>query len=442
MSKEIGIECLEEVSKTLGITVQEAKASFDVWMYDTFPDIMAECETTDGLDDEDYNHFADAYALATMPRTGGGGGGEEWAGMFIGFVRRFDMMRRKRDMAIDIATADLGGAINNGFTYNGNKVGIGRAFIENGVWNCEHSKGTYVSKDTSDAKPNWVIPLNEQVSIAMLKTDNTPQMAYSVKSVWTFLGNSKESILEEGPMVLTVEGSWEAAKHDWPLWKPCLIRGKYDESGWNDSGPTFTVSNSNTTYGLDWVPHNLGEQAAAMFAPEQYLALASDHTVNLKDLLEHHLTNRTESFVDSNGNQRYNGPLTIAVGGVMDINHEGKESQWDSTGRDYYLSLSTQVLRRENPNARIGVSVSGLLHDNFNGMNVKKNGVWLPYARGSRVWVVGQTDTYTNQDGVDVVKINAHGIYAIPAKSIPAQKPSEDSNNLGNLDGFGVGGDE
>lgn len=439
MTRELGDECIDEAAKTLGVSREEAEASFEAWMKETFPETWEE-----GLDDEDYNHFADMWYLAVSPRTSSGGsGGEEWVGMFIGFDRRFDMMKRKREMVIDVATANLSGAIANGFTYNGNKVGIGRAFIQNGVWNVEHSTGTYVSKDPVDGgSPDWVITLNEKLSVAMLKADNTPQKAYSVKSLWAFHGNTKEKFLLEGPRLVTAEGAWEAATHDWSLWQPITVRGKFDEEGWNGAGPTLSISNANATYGLDWVTDKKKLEAAeALFNPQQYLTTVNTG-VNLKDLLDYHLDNRRESYIDKNGVQRYDGPCVVIVGGVMDINHEGREAQWDPTGRDYWLSISSQLLRRENPNSRVGIKVSGVLHDDFNALSVLKNGEWLPFARGSRIWVVGRTNSYTNQDGDEVVNVDAQGIYAIPNKSICAEIPSEGSNDLDNLSGFGIGGDE
>ena len=447
MSKEIGNECIDEAANILGVERAEALDSFGSWMNETFPEMWAEYgNDVLNMDDEDYAHYADMFVLAIRPSGGGagmgGGKGEEWVGMFIGFDRRQDLMKRKRDMAIDIATADIGGAIRNGFTYNGNKVGIGRAFTAEGVWRIEHSQGTYISDKKSDNTPSWVIPINEKVNIAMLKPDNTPTLAYMTKAVWTFHGNTKEKFLTEGPTTIKVENQWEAADHNWSLWKPICVKGEFDAEGWNNTGPTLSIGNPACTYGLDWVPEQNRDAAESLFVPQQFLTTCGDALVNLKDLLEHHLENRQESYVDRNGNQRYDGPLVVVVGGVMDINHEGRESQWDPTGRDYYLSISNQILRRENPNARVGIGVSGIHHDKFNALNVFKNDEWLPYARGSRIWVVGRTDSYTNTNGEDVVKINAQGIYAIPNKSIPAQKPSEDSNDLGGLSGFGVGGDE
>lgn len=445
--RAIGDECINEASTILGVGFEEAIESFGSWMGETFPEMWADCEANPmNLDDEDYNHYADMFVLAVRPTggsgVGAGGKGEEWVGAFIGFDRRQDLMKRKRDMAIDLATADLTGAINNGFNYNGNKVGIGRAFTKDGKWHVEHSRGVFISDKPADSQPSWAIPINEKVNIAMLKPDNTPTLAYMTKAVWTFHGNTKEKFLSEGPMTLKVEAQWEAADHDWKLWQPVLVKGEFDAEGWNNSGATLSISNPACAYGLDWVPEQNRGAAESLFKPEQFLTTCGDALVNLKDLLDHHLTHRRESYVDRNGTQRYDGPLVVVVGGVMDINHEGRESQWDSTGRDYYLSVSNQVLRREDPNARVGIGVNGLLHDKFNAMNVLKGGEWLPYARGSRIWVVGRTDSYTNTNGDDIVKINAQGIYAIPKKSIPAQKPSEDSNDLGNLGGFGVGGDE
>ena len=443
--RDMGNECIDEAAGILGISREEALNSFGAWMNETFPEMWEEAGSVDGLDDDDFNQFSDLYVLAIRPSGGGGlggGKGEEWVGAFIGFDRRSDLMRRKREMAVDIATADLTGSIRNGFTYNGKKVGIGRAFTAEGVWRVEHAQGVYISDKKADEMPAWVIPINEKVNIAMLKPDNTPTIARMVKAVWTFHGNTKEKFLQEGPITIKVEGSWEAAEHNWPLWTPVTIKGEFDPEGWNQSGATLSVSNPACEFGLDWVPEANRAAAEGLFVPEQFLTTCGEANVNLGDLLDHHMDNRRESYVDRNGTQRYDGPLVVVVGGVMDINHEGRESQWDPTGRDYYMSVSNQVLRREDPNARVGVGVTGLLHDNFHAMDVLKGGEWLPYARGSRVWIVGRTDSYTNTNGNDVVKINAQGIYAVPKKSIPAAKASPEANDLGNLGGFGVGGDE
>lgn len=445
-NRDTGNECLEEAKSILGFEeIDEASLAFGSWMKENFPEMWEEAgNTATNLDDEDFNHFADMFVCSIGRSAGGSGGGSgtEWSGMVIGFERRFDMMEKKRNMAIDVATADIGMAIKNGFNYNGKKWGIGRVYPEDGVWKVEHSQGTFISKEKADSSPNWLIPLNERVKIAILKPDNTPGMAYGVKSVWVFHGNTQEKFLSEGPRTVILEGSWEAAKTDFDLWRPITVRGEIDEEGWNDSGPTLTVSNPNVVYGYEWVPEGKKREAAkALFAPEQYLTTTGDACINLKDVIDYHEENKKPAYVDKNGVQRYNGALVCVVGGVMDINHEGKETQWDSTGRDFYLSISNQVLRRENPNARVGVKVSGVLHDDHHAMEMKKNGEWVKFARGSRVWVVGRTNVYQTTDGETRANVEAVGIYAVPKKSIPYQEPSADSNDLGNLNGFGVGGD-
>ncbi len=113
MSKEIGNECIDEAANILGVERAEALDSFGSWMNETFPEMWAEYgNDVLNMDDEDYAHYADMFVLAIRPSGGGagmgGGKGEEWVGMFIGFDRRQDLMKRKRDMAIDIATADIG----------------------------------------------------------------------------------------------------------------------------------------------------------------------------------------------------------------------------------------------------------------------------------------------------------------------------------------------
>lgn len=442
--RKIGNDCIEEARVILGLeSTEDAHTAFGSWMNECFPDMWEEAGSVEGLEDDDFNHFADGWVCAIGRSTGSGGGkGEAWSGMLIGFERRFDMMERKRNMAIDTAIADIGSAIKNGFNYNGKHWGIGRVFASDGVWKVEHKNGTFVSKEKAESKPNWLINLNEKINICILKPDNTPGMAYGVKSMWFFHGNTQEKFLSEGPRLVKLEGSWDAANTDWDLFRPITLRGTIDEEGWNGSGPTLSISNPNAEYGLEWVAEGQKrETAAKLFKPDQYLSTATNNTVNLKDLLEHHMDNRVESYVNKNGIQQYDGPLCVVVGGVMDVNHEGRESQWDATGRDYYLSISNQLLRREDPNARVGVKVQGLLHDNHHAMEMNRKGEWVRFARGSRIWVVGRTNTYETTDGETRLNIEACGIYAVPNKSIPYQKPSTESNDLGNLGGFGVGGD-
>ena len=67
------------------------------------------------------------------------------------------------------------------------------------------------------------------------------------------------------------------------------------------------------------------EAAKALFAPEQYLTTTGDACINLKDVIDYHEDNKKPAYVDKNGVQRYNGALVCVVGGVMDINHEGKK---------------------------------------------------------------------------------------------------------------------
>jgi len=444
MERNNGNECLKEAQQILGLeTEKETSLAFGSWMKESFSEMWSDAdENMDNLDDEDFNHFTDNFVCAIGRSSGSGSGkGTEWVGMVLGFERRFDLMEKKRNVAIDTALGDLSTAIRNGFNYNGKNWGIGRVYPEEGIWRVEHKSGTFISKEKSDAKPNWLIPINEKINICMLKHDNTPGMAYGVKSVWTFHGNTKEKFLSEGPRTVILEGAWDAAIVDFDLWRPITLRGEIDEEGYNGAGATLSVGNPNVVYGLDWVSEGQKrDRAISLFNPEQYLATTGDACLNLKDLIDYHEDNKTKAYVDKNGNQRYNGPLVCVVGGVMDVNHEGKDNQYDPTGRDFYLSISNQLLRRENPNARVGVKISGVLHDTHHGMEMKKDGEWFRFARGSRIWVVGRTNVYQTTDGETRCNVEASGVYAVPKKSIPYREPSEDSNDLGNLSGFGVGG--
>ena len=98
------------------------------------------------------------------------------------------------------------------------------------------------------------------------------------------------------------------------------------------------------------------------------------------------------------------------------------------------MTLTSQSLRRDDPNAQMWIDVSRQLVSKHNAFKVKKADGWKPYTKGSRVWVVVRTRTWTSDNGDVNLNLDAKGVYAMPLRSIVAPDVSPASSDLSNLD--------
>ena len=190
----------------------------------------------------------------------------------------------------------------------------------------------------------------------------------------------------------------------------------------------------NPTYDLSWVPDVQLETATKLFQPDQFMAQYMP-VVDLNDLFEYHEKNLT---VSSNGKEY--GP-TFAITGVVDyIDHDGKEApSFIEGGFKHSLTITSQSLRRDNPDANLWVEVTRHLVEQHNALKVKRADGWKTYARGSRVWVIVRSRTWDATDGSVNMSLDGMGVHAMPLRSIVAEEPDEKVSDLGGLDDFSGG---
>jgi len=437
-------ETLKRIGQQKGWDEDETLDEFATFVSQQFPEVWGQIgNSLKGLADadaDDYAFFADSFDVHINRRSGGSGKGEEWVGMIVGYGGHRDTMERQRNLAVESAEGNLPQTLRYGIQYNGNPVGIGRAFEKNGNWLLLDADDKQIlSEKAEKGPPRWAIPINDGKShIALIGSKNGQRYgkpAYMAKREWLFVGNKTNSFLNDGPLPpRTLECSFESANLHLQMHRP--IRFKAEEAeGWPDKDVTILrTGNMSPSYDLDWVPDGQVDTATRLFKAHQFMAQFLP-VVDLSEMMDYHDKNATQS---PNGKEY--GP-TFAITGVVDyIDHDGKEAPaFIEGGFKHSLTMTSQSLRRDSPDASIWIEMSRHLVTEHNALKVKKQDGWHTYARGSRVWAVVRSRTWNATDGSVNLSLDALGIYAMPLRSIIAVEPDEDTSDLSNLDDFAGG---
>jgi hypothetical protein len=436
----ISNESLNRLSEQKGWSKEDTEEKLAKFIAESFPEVWSQNgQKIDGLDPDDLDFFISSFDVHMNRRTSSGGGkGDEYVGMIVAYNGRRDTMERQRNLAIESAEGNLPQTLRYGIQYNGNSVPIGRAFKrDSGDWVLMDADDKQVHSEKSDTPPRWCIPINNgQMYIGMISQKDGrryPKPAFMAKREWLFIGNKKDLFLQEGalpPKIL--ECSFESADVDLLMHQP--IRFKAEEAdGWPiKENKILRTGNIAASYDLEWVPDDQMDVALQLFKPDQFLAQFMD-VVDLNDLMDHH---NSKATMTPNG--REVGP-TFAITGTIDyIDHDGKEAPaFIEGGFKHSLTLTSNSLRRDNPDANVWVELNRYLVETHHAFKVRKGEGWKPYARGSRVWIVVSSRTWENNDGDMNLSLDGKSVYAMPLRSIVAQEPSEADNDLTGLDDFG-----
>ena len=435
-------DTLKRIGTAKGWSDEELVEHFNTFVKESFPEVWTQNgQKLDGLDADDLDFFSASFDVSMNRRNGSGGKGDEWVGMIVAYNGRRDTMERQRTLAAESAEANLPQTLRYGIQYNGNSVGIGRAYLnDGGEWVLVDADDKQVHSEKAEAQPpRWVIPINGgQMHIGMITQKDGrkyPKPAFMAKREWVFIGNKKDSFLTEGPLPpRTLECSFESADMDLMMHRP--IRFKAEEAqGWpNPEETILRTGNMVASYDLDWVPDEQMDKASAIFKPDQFMAQFMP-VVDLNDLWEYHDANATTS---PNGKEY--GP-TFAISGVVDyIDYDGKEApSFIEGGFKHSLTISSNSLRRDNPDASLWVEVTRYLVEKHQALKVLKADGWKPYARGSRVWIVVRSRTWNATDGSRNMSLDGMSVHAMPMRSIVAQEPDATTSDLSGLNDFSGG---
>lgn len=370
--------------------------------------------------DEDDDYLIDAAETFVVERRVMSGASSanatQLVGYFVGIDPKMrDGQERKRAPAVSAAIENLDDAIQNGL--------VARAYTEDGVWCLEKADGQ-VSKteDSADKKP-WFLFEEHGLSIAILQNNpdwaryGEPITPYRYQRTYYFLGNEKDNFLDEQRLLRITVTSNDADEWFIPqLFSECTLKVRSQSENvkpeWADTYNAFALPGA-LSYGNDFVEEGVRD----VIRPDKLIPELSSHIKDLSSLAEVFET-RQEIIPGYNPV----GPLVFVRGKVSDMRREARESEWDESGHDYSMSITSFDLARtfnDPMRQNLPCYIHGLLGDEGHPFEYATDEGWMPYAVKSTVIVFGRLSVRVTDDGQQPA-IKTFGVYAVPRMTIPA----------------------
>jgi len=379
----------------------------------------------DWQQEEDYFliEAAENFVVERRVRGGGGGQTQEMVGCFVGVEKKVrDKRNYARSTAVAAAVENLDAAIQSG--------AVARAYTQDGYWMLEKANGVMQkTEETADSEP-WFLVRQGHLTLAVLQNNSEwarygePIKPYLNTRTYYFVGNTQEAFEEDIKLWrIEVGNGAEQPMGVVQVGAPCRIKTRPQpenpREGWEDVLTGATNFFANVNYTNDF----LDEEDRGLLAPERLFPMLDDFYVeDLSDLLEVYQTRATSVP----GMDNAVGPLVIVKGTVTDINREGWDSEYDPTGKDYTMRISSFQLQRAHPDGlarELNCRVHGFLAQENNAFNVATEEGWKPYAVKSTVYLYGRLGLQTKETDngvVELPRINVLGVYCVPRLHVPA----------------------
>ena len=379
-------------------------------------------EHPDKEEDDFMIDAAETFVVERRVMTGSAQNASELVGYFVGVDPKMrDGQERKRNPAVAAAINDLDGAIQQGL--------VARAYTENGVWMLEKKDGTVATEESADTKP-WFLYEENGLQLAILQNNSEwsrygePITPYRYQRTYYFLGNEKENFLDDQRNLrLTVTSS---DPDEWfipQLFSECTIKVRAQSANvkpeWGDTYNTFPLPGA-LTYGNNFVEEHVRDA----IKPDKLIPDLDNYIKDLSTLAEVFET-RQENIPGYNPV----GPLVFIRGKVSDMRKEARETEWDPTGHDYSMSLTSFDLARtftEGRRQNLPCYVHGLLGDDGHPFDYATDEGWKSYAVKSTVIVFGRLSVRVTDDGPQPA-IKTFGVFAVPRLVIPAGEGGDTS---------------
>ena len=379
---------------------------------------------TNEEDDDFLVDAAETFVVERRVMSTPGGSSTELVGCFVAVEPKIrDKRENVREYAIQSAKEDLGAAIEKGT--------VARAFVENGVWMLEKAMGIVASTQERFDEDNdpWFLVRDSGMTLAILQENpdwarhGEPISPYLFSRTYRFYGNAPEKFEDEMQLFrIDVSGSTElSVSQEVVFGEPCTIKvrpqGDNVSPGWEDMWRGVSNFFKSINYNKEFVSEDDREYLKGDLLMSGMDCYVSD----LSDLMDVY---RSESETIE-GFDNPIGPLVCIKGKVTDINQTGYESDYDPTGMNYTMRVSSFALQREFPDnmwrQEVSVRVHGFLGQDCHAFDYKGRQGWKPYAVKSTAYIFGRLGLRAVEDGKqEVPTIRALGVYAPPRLAIPA----------------------
>lgn len=407
MNSEIQ-EKLAAYAVRTGTTEDEAKQAFSEWLKKEFS-----IESMENEEDYLLNEWAEMFVIETRNLGKSGGGGRETT-KFLGHICGLndsirDQRQNQREAAILAFRQDKNKAMDNG------TIGIVAANPSEGVWNI-NGKPT---KDRVEGELPWYAFLCDGVAITMLNTNREskaygkPMASESKVRYMYFLGNTSETFAMD-PKMWRVALNGDDMTHKYELGKLCEI--EVVPSANTESDILYT----NRGFAKS-VKYNTDDSIPTQFTDAARFWTSAEHNscVDLSNLIEEY-DDRKVAY-----NNNFIPPTLITKGYISRMSVEPTDNQYDDTGRNFRISVTSLALQstygRESNLAEVTVWVPGRTFDDTHPFEFHNGEEWVPYAERTQVLICGKVKTRMYREDM-VPSITALGIYVPPRTARPGAR--------------------
>lgn len=404
------VENLRAYAERIGKTLEEVKQDFLDFLHDEFG-----IEDWREEEEELIKDLNENFQVAER-RNRGGSGTVAFVGHFVGMDAKWtDRRINLRETAKKAAMSNLDAAIQAG------RCGLYTAV--NGKWMLETKNG---KKETDEDVVEGRLPecgfrAGDYTITLVTQNENSDRymepFPHTLESrYYYFLGNA-EGKFEDEILLWRVEATGETKNTEVRLGVPCSVQVRPPREnaaeGWGDVLGTFSNWPESIDYSDEFAdPDMRSELRAHRFwcDPDFHeLYAAPDELAEAYEAGKRHIKGR------GGRDDGWIGPIVLTKGIVVNMSTEPMESEYDQTGRNFAITLSSSALISrfgEGVQSEISCWIPGAVADLLHPFEFHDGAGWVEYAERSQVLVCGRVGLRPRDEGF-VPKLNVLGIVGI-----------------------------
>jgi len=351
--------------------------------------------------------------------SGGGADTTTFVGTFVGVDakstdRRQNIVRRRIDMWKQNSNEALGSGQ------------VGHYMKEGDTWVINTTNGVIDTNESVENIPSMGFKAGNDY-ICLLSRAGRPYPHKSIGRHYYFLGNETNEFVNNGNVALwRVDCTDDNRNHEVRVGVPCKIQVRMPTTEL-EAFKDILNTNMNFWDTVEYTNDFVDEGVKKYLNPFTYWTnedFVDEMFVDLESLGEAYEAN-VRTFEGADGRQGKVGPIVFTKGIVNRMSPEGRESEYDESGRSYSLSLTSSKLQRVNGTgvgSDITVWVSGACNDLSHPFHFEEeDGEKWPYAERSPVLVCGRL-AMSSRDGQMIPNIKAMGVFASARRSRRGQR--------------------
>ena len=341
---------------------------------------------------------------------GGGANTVPFVGCFVGVDakktdRRGGMVSRaSREYAMNNKEA-----IDNGV--------VGEYFEQGNFWAIRTANGVVDTNDPVEEEPSMGLRVDGKYICLMGRTTGRPMYPSLLGRNYYFLGNH-ENEFDKDIKLWRVDALGDSSDMHVKVGEPCRIQVRPPNPDAAEAFRDVLGTGIGFHENIEYTTNFVDEDEVKFLHPHKFLASDLFHQLYVPlESLSNACATGSRTF-EINGETGRAGPIVFTKGSVSRLSTEGRESQYDETGRNFSLNLTNISLQSEygeKPQAEVSCWISGACYDSTNPFVARKGDEEIPWAEKSSIIVIGRIGMSV-RDGVESPKMNVFGIYADPRR--------------------------